>query len=464
MNRQATKLTLWALAWPIFIELFLQFLLGAADTLMVSRISDDAVAVVGFSNQLFSAVMTLFVTVSSGAGILIAQKLGARKSEDARRIGIMSLSVSGGIGLALSVVLSLFPRQISSWLQLPEELLPLAETYVSIVGGGMVLVALMSALSSAIRNTGNTKGPMYIAIGMNVVHVALNYAFIFGAWGFPKWGLLGVALSTVICRLLAVLVLLYMFLHTFERRIALPDFKLFDRGLFGEILRIGWPLGVNMSCWVFSQMAIFSYIAMIGAAELAARTYMNTLESFCFMLGYSIALALQIQIAHLFGAGRMQEAYRTAFRGLGIGLALVLVNALVIYAIGKPVLGLFTQDPTIVAFGVSLLGLNILLQPGKMVNMALQNSLNAVGDTRFTMWISLGSLSIIASGVSYWMGIGLGWGLTGIYIAMILDEYIRGALSFVRWRGGKKLRASGGDMAAEIRSVPSVRQTEALDV
>src|SRR5690606_30636129 len=100
------KYTLWALAWPIFIELFLQFLLGAADTLMVSRISDDAVAVVGFSNQLFSAVMTLFVTVSSGAGILIAQKLGARKSEDARRIGIMSLSVSGGIGLALSVVLS----------------------------------------------------------------------------------------------------------------------------------------------------------------------------------------------------------------------------------------------------------------------------------------------------------------------------------------------------------------------
>lgn len=400
MDRTAKKLTLWALAWPIFIELFLQFLLGAADTLMVSRISDDAVAVVGFSNQLFSAVMTLFVTVASGAGILIAQKLGARRAEDARRIGIMSLTVSGGLGLIISVVLYLYPKEISAWLQLPSQLLPLAETYVSIVGGGMVLVALMSSLSTAIRNTGNTKGPMYIAIAMNVVHVGLNYAFIFGEWGFPQLGLLGVALSTVICRLLAVLVLLYMFLHTFERRITLRDFKLFDRKLFGEIITIGWPLGVNMSCWVFSQMAIFSYIAMIGAAELAARTYMNTLESFCFMLGYSIALALQIQIAHLFGSGRMKEAYRTSYRGLWIGLGLVLVNALVIYAIGKPVLGLFTQDSTIVAFGVSLLGLNILLQPGKMVNMALQNSLNAVGDTRYTMWISLGSLSIIATGVS----------------------------------------------------------------
>src|SRR5690606_14678231 len=116
-----------------------QFLLGAADTLMVSRISDDAVAVVGFSNQLFSAVMTLFVTIASGAGILIAQKLGAGRGEDARRIGIMSLTVGGGIGLAVSVVLYAFPKEISALLQLPEELLPLAETYVSVVGGGMVL-------------------------------------------------------------------------------------------------------------------------------------------------------------------------------------------------------------------------------------------------------------------------------------------------------------------------------------
>ncbi|MEK3882779.1 MATE family efflux transporter [Paenibacillus sp. PL2-23] len=464
MKDNVKKLTLWALAWPIFIELFLQFLLGAADTLMVSRISDDAVAVVGFSNQLFSAMMTLFVTVASGAGILIAQKLGAGKAEDARTLGIMSLTVSGGIGLAISVLLYLFPRQISAWLQLPEELLPLAETYVSIVGGGMVLVAMMSALSTAIRNTGNTKGPMYIAIGMNVVHVALNYAFIFGAWGFPEWGLLGVALSTVICRLLAVLVLLFMFLHTFARPIRIRDLALFDRGLFGEIIRIGWPLGVNMSCWVFSQLAIYTYIAMIGAAELAARTYMNTLESFCFMLGYSIALALQIQIALLFGAGRMKEAYRTSFRALGIGLGLVFVNAVVIYAIGKPVLGLLTEDEAIIAFGVSLLGLNILLQPGKMLNMAIQNALNAVGDTRFTMWISLGSLSIVATGVSYWFGIGLGWGLAGIYAAMILDEYIRGALALMRWRGRKKLRAAAGDMADERAPVSSIRHDGVLEV
>lgn len=448
-KRERNKFSLWMLAWPIFIELFLQFLLGAADTLQVSRISDDAVAVVGFSTQLFSALMTLFMTVASGAGILIAQRIGSRQSEDARTIAILSVKVSAIIGLVISVPLYLFPEPIAAALQMPDELMPLAKTYISIVGGGMVLVAVMTALSNAIRNTGNTKGPMYTAIGMNIIHVGLNYAFIFGKFGFPEWGLKGVAISTDISRLLAVIVLLWMFLGAFERSITLRDFKLFDSKLFKEILKIGWPLGINMSCWVFSQLLIYTYIAKLGAIELSARTYMNTLESFCFMLGYSLALALQIQIAHLYGAGKVQEAYKTSYRALWIGLAIVTVNALVLYLIGGTILEIFTKDPEIIAMGVSLLGMNLLLQPGKMLNMGLGNALNAVGDTRFVMWTSITSMTLIATVLSYIFGITLGWGLVGIYACMILDEYIRGVWVLNRWRQ-KKFMQKGQEKAASI--------------
>jgi len=463
------KISLGMLAWPIFIELFLQFLLGAADTLMVSRISDDAVAVVGFSNQLFQALTTLFITVASGAGILIAQKIGSKNGEDARTIAIMAVKVSAVIGLLLSVLLILIPGEIASVLQLPDNLIPLAKTYISIVGGGMVLIALMSALSTSIRNTGNTKGPMYTAIGMNVVHVFFNYAFIFGAFGFPKWGLMGVAISTVLCRLLATIVLFIMFLSSFERTIAIRDFNVFNRKLFGEILRIGWPLGVNMSCWVFTQLLIFTFLAILGSNELAARTYMNTLESFCFMLGYSIALAVQIQIAHLFGASRVKEAYNIAFRAMWIGLAVVTINAFLIFLFGRQLLGMFTENKEIIALGVSLLGMNLLLQPGKMINMALGNSLNAVGDTRFTMWTSVFSMWLIATGLAYFVGIQLGWGLIGIYACMILDEYIRGILSLIRWRRKKFLRKAEQNEAEANRGAQSAisgkapKQT-ALDV
>lgn len=448
-SAEKDKFSLWLLAWPIFIELFLQILLGTVDTLMVSRISDNAVAVVGFSNQLFNALTTLFATVASGAGIVIAQKIGSGQEEAARTVAIIAFKVTAGIGIFLSVLLVAIPGPIATILQLPAELLPLARIYISIVGGGMILTAMISMLGTAIRNTGNTKGPMYTAVAMNVIHIILNYGFIFGAFGFPQWGLTGVAISTVVSRLLATIVLLFIFVGTFRRKIGLKDMAIFDRGLFKEVLVIGWPLGVNSASWVFSQLAIFSFLAVLGSTELAARTYMNTLESFCFMLGFSLAMAAQIQIAHLYGAGKTKEAYRAVFRVLILGLPLVIVNAFILVLFGPKLLGVFTQDTEILALCASLLWLNLLLQPGKMINMAIGNSLNAVGDTRYTMNISLIFMSIVATGGSYLFGISLGWGIIAIYASMIADEYIRGILSYFRWKGRKYLLMKEDELLRE---------------
>ncbi|SDS60418.1 putative efflux protein, MATE family [Paenibacillaceae bacterium GAS479] len=440
--------SLWALSWPIFIELFLQFLLGAADTFMVSEISDDAVAVVGFSQQLFNALTVLFTVIASGAGILIAQKLGARKEEDARTISIIALKATVLIGAVLSVVLVVFPEPIARVLQMPESLLPLAGTYISIIGSSMVLAAIMSTLSAAIRNTGNTRGPMYTALGMNVVHIVLNYGFIYGAFGLPEWGLAGVALSTVVSRLLASALLFYMFIFAFERKIWWGDIKVWSRSLFAEIMRIGWPLGVYSGNWVFSQLVIFTFIGSLGAIELAARTYMNTLESFCFLIGFSIALATQIRVAHLFGAGRTREAYKDCYKGLWIGQGVVIANSLLIYFLGSQALGLFTSDPDILAICASLLGLNLLLQPGKMLNMTIADSLNAVGDTKFTMYVSTISMWGVSVGIAYYFSLGLGWGLTAIYCCMIADEYLRGIVCWLRWRSRKwASRAGSPDLA-----------------
>lgn len=414
--------------------MFLQFFLGTADTLMVSHISDDAVAVVGISNQLFGAVTILFSAIASGAGILVAQKLGAGKDGEARIIGIMGLNVSAAVGLVLSILLYLQAKPIARLIQIDEALVPLAATYISIVGSGMLLIAAMTALSTVIRSTGNTRGPMYIALGMNVFHVLLNYAFIFGAFGFPHWGLTGVAVSTLISRLLATLVLLAVYRNAFAKRIEWKDLTGFDKPLFRDTIKLSWPLGVSMSSWCVSQLVIFSFVAMLGNKELSARTYMNTMESFCFLVGYSIALAGQIRIAHLYGSGASDKAYRVAYQALWVGLSIVGFNSLLLYGFGDAVFSMFTDDPEILGMGVSLLALNLLLQPAKMLNMAIGNALYAVGETRFVMMTGLTSMWLIAAGLSYYLGIGLGWGLYGVYSAMILDEAVRGTLVLLRWR------------------------------
>lgn len=430
--------SIWSLTWPITIEMMLQFLLGTADSLMVSRISDDAVAVVGISNVFFNAVIVLFTLITGGSGILIAQKLGAGKPEDARKIGIMSVSLTLLMGIIVSISLIYGTDLFASLMQVPANLRGLSHTYMSIVGGGLAITALNLSMSTAVRNTGNTRSPMYISIGMNVLHIALNYAFIFGAFGFPKWGLLGVAISTVVSRSIAFFFQLRLFRHAFGIPVALREFKNVHIRLLKEVAKIGWPISVNGASWTFSQLVIFSMIASMGEQPLATRTYMNSMESFAFTFGWSLALAAQIQIAHLFGAKKLKDAYYAAYRALGFGVTVVLANTALLLLFRAQIISAFTSNSWIIDMAISLLWLNLALQPGKMLNMALGQSLSAIGDSRTVMSYSLPSMWIIAVGLSYVLAIPLHMGLYGIYIGMISDEYLRGALCLMRWRKHRK--------------------------
>ncbi|MCZ8512691.1 MATE family efflux transporter [Paenibacillus filicis] len=432
--KDPAKLTLWGLGWPIMIEMFLQFMIGTVDTLMVSRISDEAVAAVGICNQFFQVVLVLFVTIDSGMGVVVAQKLGAGRTEEARSAAITALILNMLIGLVLSLILLFAAEPMARLLQVPEAVMPLAVPYLSIVGGGTFFTVVVLTLNTVIRNTGNTRGPMVIGIGMNLLHIVGNALFIYGALGFPKWGLSGVAWSTNFSRIAALLFLFYIFRQAFPVLIRIRDLKKIDVPILKEITRIGWPMSINAASWTFTQMIIFSIIAMMGVHELAARTYMNTIESFSFLCGWSLAMAVQIQIAHLYGAGRIEEAYRAAWKAFYAGLAVVMTNTLLMYVFGKQILHIFTGDTDIVRIGLVLLGMNLLLQPGKMVNMAFGNALTAVGDTRFIMASGFFSLWVISVGVSYWLGLTLGWGLVGVYIAMISDEAMRGLFSVIRWK------------------------------
>ncbi|UUZ81096.1 MATE family efflux transporter [Paenibacillus sp. P26] len=432
--KENAKMTLWGLGWPIMIEMFLQFMIGSVDTLMVSHISDQAVAAVGICNQFFQVVLVLFVTLDSGMGVVVAQKLGAGKHEEARKAAITATVLNMYLGAALGLVLLFAAAPVAVLLQVPADVMPLAVPYLTVVGGGTFFTAVVLSLNTVIRNTGNTRGPMLVGIGMNVIHIIGNFVFIYGALGFPEWGLYGVAWSTNISRIAAMLVLFYLFRSAFPVFIRLRDLKRIDVPILKEIARIGWPMSINAASWTFTQMIIFSLIAVMGTHELAARTYMNTIESFSFLCGWSIAMAVQIQIAHLYGAGRIEEAYKAAWKAFYAGVAVVMVNTLVMYLFGKPIIRLFTASPEIVQLCLVLLGMNLLLQPAKMVNMTFGNALTAAGDTRFIMRTGIFSLWVVSVGLTYWLGLALGWGLLGVYIAMIADEFLRGLLAVIRWK------------------------------
>ncbi|MCD1258316.1 MATE family efflux transporter [Paenibacillus athensensis] len=436
---QVRRMTLFGLVWPLMIELFLQFMIGTADTLMVSRISDDAVAVVGISNQLFQAVIVLFALISGGAGIVISQKLGAGKPGEAKRVAAMAFSLTMVLGVLVSLAMFFGADVCVRLLQVPPELHAMTREYVMIVGSGTVVMSAVMTLGGIVRSTGNTKGPMLVALGMNVVHIFGNYVFIFGSFGLPKLGLFGVCLSTVGSRTLAMLVLYLIFRKSFASLMQLRDFVRFDFPLLKEVLKVGFPMALGSMSWTVSQVVIFSMVATMGAEQLAARTYLNTMESFSFTAGWAFAMAVQIQVAHLYGAGEMNKAYRAAFNALLWGQLVVVGNTVLLFAFGRHILGTFTGNADIIALGVGILAMDLVLQPLKMVNMPINNALNAIGDTQYVMKISMFSMWLVAVAGTYVFGLKLGWLLHGVYIAMIADEAVRGALGLRRWMARGRL-------------------------
>lgn len=447
------KWSLWALAWPIAIEMLLQFLMGSVDTLMVSHISDYASSAVGLSNQVLNATSVMFMLINSGAGIVIAQKLGAGKAEHARRTAAITIKANLAVGAILSLFIFYYADWLLGFMQAPEQVLPLAGTYLSIVGSNTIVLSLYAASSAIIRNTGNTRAPMLIVMGMNVIHLVLNYAFIYGAFGFPEWGILGVSISTVVSRTAALICSLAVMFKAFQPGFVKSDWKGFDKALVKEVWRIGWPMSINAASWNYSQAIIFAMVASMGAASLASYTYMNTIQSLPWLVGMSVAMASQIRVGHLYGARSFEACYRSAYTALWSGLAYVVMTSLVLWLAGRTALGWFTSDVEVLKIAVPLLAVNVLLQPLKMVNQAFSFSLNAVGDTRFTAATNMASMWLVAAACSYYFGIALGWGITGIYTAMILDEAIRGILVAVRWKKRGRLKSPAENVSLGQKQV-----------
>lgn|GEM_PF-5959208 len=124
------------------------------------------------------------------------------------------------------------------------------------------------------------------------------------------------------------------------------------------------------------------------------------------------------------------------------------MNTLLLFGFGRLILGAFTDNPHIIAVVIGILALDLILQPLKMWNMPLGNSLNAVGDTQYVMKVGIVAMWFVAVGGTYLLGIQPGWLLHGVYIAMIMDEGIRGFLVQRRWIAGKRLPRESGAAAA----------------
>ncbi|WP_026690318.1 MATE family efflux transporter [Alteribacter aurantiacus] len=446
-NTTRKKLTLFALTWPIFIEIFLHMLMGNADTLMLSQYDDNAVAAVGVSNQLMSVIIVMFGFVATGTTILIAQYLGAKKDLEASRIAVVSLVANLAFGLILSAVLFLLGPSLLQLMNLPPELMDTALMYLRIVGGFAFVQALIMTAGAVIKSHGFTRDAMWITLGMNVLNVIGNYLFIFGPMGFPELGATGVAISTAASRTIGLVVLMVVLYKRVNGELPFSYlFQAFPRTEMKQLMKIGIPSAGEHLSYNMSQVVITMFVASMGTIELTTRVYAINIMMFAFLFAFAIGQGTQIIVGHLVGEGKLEEAYQRCLKSLWIGFGVSLGAASLFAVFRENLLSIFTDNPQIIELGGMLLLLTIILEPGRAFNLIVINCLRAAGDVKYPVYIGILSMWGVSVTISYTAGIVLGLGLVGIWIALIADEWLRGLLMLRRWKKGEWKRMSFVDV------------------
>ncbi|OAS14256.1 MATE family efflux transporter [Paenibacillus oryzisoli] len=447
------KLRLFAVTWPIFIDSVLRMMLGTADVFMLSRISDEVTGAVGLANEIIVFCILMFGFVGIGTSVAVAQHLGAGKVKEASRISALAITINLIFGILVSIALVAFGEPLMHVMHLDPQQIAIAKKYLTIISAFIWIEALSYAISSVLRSNGQTRDVMFVTLGVNVIHIVGNSLLIFGTLGFPEWGVTGAAVSTVVSRLLGLIVLVIILYRRLQVPILLKHYVTFKSKIVKQILSIGLPSAGEHISWQSQYLMIFSFINIIGATALSAHVYVMNVTNYFMALGMAIGMGTEIIIGHMVGAGAFQAAYHKLIRSLKITFVLTFVIVGITSIFRKELLGLFTDNPDIIAMGSTILLLSIILEPGRTFNLVVINSLRAAGDARFPVMMGVVSMWGIAVPLAYYLGIHLEMGLLGVWVAFTVDEWVRGLLMYLRWRSrvwqSKSLVKSSGEALAQ---------------
>ena len=437
MSDTSLKRQLKVLTIPVFIEMALVMMLGAVDTVMLSRYSDNSVAAVGLDNQLISLVFLVYQFFSMGAAILCAQYIGAGLRKRLVQVVGMALTVNLMLGLTVSALLFFFAEELLQLMGLRPELMGDGLTYLRLTGALSFFQALSLTFSASLRSADKVVYPMVVTGIVNVINILGNYALIFGHWGCPQLGVEGAAIATASSRAIATVLLAVIHFKVHIPRFPLHYFRPMPWQELKNLLHIGVPAMSENISYSLSQVVITFFINQISNEALATRTYCHNMIMFVYLFCISITQGGDILVGHLVGQRRHQAAYILGNYFFRWSMIITLTGSIILALSGRSILSAFTDNPEIIAMGVWVLIIDVFLEVGRTANIFAVGTLRATGDAIYPVVVAIIFNWTIAVGLSYVIGIPLGYGLVGMWVGFALDENIRGIILMRRWRSGK---------------------------
>ena len=421
---------------PLIVEQILAVTVGMVDTMMVSSAGEAATSGVSLVDMINNLLINVFAAVSTGGAVVASQFLGQRRPEKACEAADQLVLVTGVIASALAVLSIVFRQGLLEVLYhgIEPDVMQNALIYLVISALSYPFLAVYNSCAALFRSMGNSKISMQVSIVMNVMNVIGDAVFIFGF----SWGAAGVAIATLISRMTACIIL-FIRLHDEELEIHLGSGRLhWNRGMIRKILHIGIPGGVENSIFQLGRVLVVSIIAMFGTTQIAANAVANNLDAMGVLPGQAMNLAMITVIGRCVGARDYGQAEYYTKKMMKLTYLITGVSCIAVILTMPLSMKLYGLSEETLRLAMILVlihdGCGILLWPA---SFTLPNVLRAANDVRFPMVVSISSMIVFRIALSYVIGVGLGLGAIGVWIAMVVDWIARVSLFLWRYRSGK---------------------------
>ena len=443
---------LFRYALPSVCEMVLAALIGMIDTMMVSTIGTDAVAAVGLVGQPRMLFLSVFMAMNIGVTAVVARRKGENRRKDANVTLKNALVITMAMAIVLAVAAWFFAVPVLRFSgAIPGETLEDAVDYFRILMVALPVNALSMCICAAQRGIGNTKLTMYVNVISNLVNVLFNWLLINGVWFFPKMGVRGAALATVIGMCVGTLLCIVSLFNS-KKHVSFLCFQRGDSWKFdSEALRafskVGGSAFAEQVAMRFGFIFYAKIVADLGTDAFAAHQIASQYLSLSFCFADGLGIAGTSLVGQMLGRRRPDLAHMFAKLTQRVALVLAVLIATCVVTLRYPLIGFFIHSDASEAverMAVILMYMVGLFQLFQTSSVVLLGALRGAGDTKFVARISLACIAILRPALAYIavyiIGTRLGYqeyALMGAWLASIIDIGTRLFLAGRRFNGGK---------------------------
>ncbi len=424
------------IAWPSATEAFLISIIGAVDMMMVGRLGESAIAAVGITNQPKFILLSMLFALNVGTTVVISRRRGEKNYQALKDVMRHSLIMSFVISLAFSLIGIIFAKELLLIAGASSDYLATSINYLRVIMIGNFFLGMSMNINAAQRGVGNTFIAMKTNLTANIVNVILNFLLINGIWIFPRLEVLGAGIATTIGNFVMFVIAFRSILD--KESLLYQSFKdsfEYSKDIVSSFVKLGKPALTEQ---IFIRIVFLLYaraVADLGTTAFATHQLVMNVMVISFAIGDGLSTANSALIGQSLGSKRPDVAmgYGKITQRIGLTLAIIFSSLLALNR--RSVLSLFTSDQNIIELGGPLIIILAVIILFQIVQVIVVGALRGAGDVKFVATLSLISVSIVRPGLTYLFAYGLGFGLTGAWMSVLVDQMMRFAISQHRFNG-----------------------------